>query len=133
MTLLVKKYADHIGMAASGLCLVHCLLMPFIMAFWLQADHCAPGAGCCEDGAGFNYDYLFLALSAVAVWLASGNCQKPWVKAMMLGCFALFTASILLEPFQDGMHLLAYPAAIGLMLSHVFNWWYCKECNAQSI
>lgn len=61
MTIFLKKYANQIGIAASGLCLVHCLLMPFILAFWLQADHCTPGTHCHDEGGGFQYDYLFLA------------------------------------------------------------------------
>lgn len=132
MTISLKKYADQIGMAASGLCLVHCLLMPVLMVSWLQADHCAPGGGCCDATTGFNYDYLFLAFSAAAVWTASGHCHKTWLKAMMWGCFTLLSAALLLEPYLSGAHWATYAAAIGLAIAHFLNWRYCRYCNIKT-
>jgi len=129
MTILFKKYADQIGMAASGLCIVHCLLLPFVMAFWLQADHCAPGGNCCAEEGGFNYDYLFLAFSAVAVWLATGHCRKVWLKAMMWGCFGILTGGLLLEPYLEGAQTATIFAAVGLATTHFLNWRFCRKCN----
>ena len=129
MAIVLKKYADQIGIAASGLCLVHCLLMPFVLAFWLQADLCTAGADCGEGTIGFNYDYLFLAFSAVAVWLASGHCSRYWVKALMLGSFALLAGGILLEPVLEGAHHATIFAAVGLAAAHLFNWSYCRQCH----
>jgi hypothetical protein len=128
MTLFLKKYADQIGIAASGLCLVHCLLMPFVLAFWLQTEHCSPGAAC-EHPTGVNYDYLFIALSAVAVWLASGHCFRPWLKALMWGFFALLAGGVLLEPMYEGAHNATIFAALGLAATHVLNWRFCRQCN----
>ena len=127
MTTLIKKYADQIGMAASGLCLVHCLLMPFIMAFWLQTEPCASG-GCAEEG-GFNYDYLFILFSAAAVWMASGHCHKAWLKMMMWSCFGLLSVSLFAEPYVAETHWVTHTAAIGLATAHFLNWRYCRQCN----
>jgi len=129
MTIIFKKYADQIGIAASSLCLIHCLLMPFVMAFWIGNNHCAPGIGCCDEAVGFNYDYLFLAFSAVAVYMAAGHCSRRWLKAMMWGCFGLLTAGLLLESRLEGAHLATYFAAIGLATAHYLNWRFCRQCN----
>ena len=129
MTFFLKKYADQIGIAASSLCLVHCLLMPVLMAVWLEKDTCvAGGKGCIREG-GFNYDYLFLAFSGLAIWLASGHCQKQWLKRLMWTCFGLLTAGVLLEPHLAGAHLATFPAAIGLAVAHLLNWQTCRHCN----
>jgi cyanate permease len=129
MTFFLKKYADHVGIAASGLCLVHCLLMPFITAFWLQKDHCTVGGNCCDEATGFNYDYLFLAFSALAVWLASRHCNQRWIKALMWVCFALLAGGMVLAPFIEGTHGATLFAAVGLATAHFFNWRHCRQCN----
>ena len=74
MTVFLKKYADHVGMAASGLCLVHCLLMPLLLGVWFEKDLAATHA---PHEEGFHYDYLFLGFSALAIWLASARCMSP--------------------------------------------------------
>lgn len=129
MTISFKKYADHVGIAASGLCLVHCLLMPFITAFWLQNDRCAAGSHCCDEATGFNYDYLFVLFSAAAVWLASKHCSRPWLKAMMWVCFAVLAGGLLLDPWAKGAHTASLFAAVGLAAAHFLNWRYCRQCN----
>lgn len=132
MTIFLKKYADQIGIAASGLCLVHCLLMPFILAFWLQADHCTPGTHCHDEGGGFQFDYLFLAFSAAAVWLAAGHCSRRWLKALMWSFFALLAGGVLLEPVFEGAHIATIFAAVGLAATHFLNWRFCRQCNPSS-
>lgn len=129
MRVFLHKYADQIGITASGLCLVHCLLMPFILAVWLQSDHCAAHAGCCDEKTGFNYDYLFLAFSALAVGLASKHCSKRWVKILMWGSFALLIAGTLLEMQFGEAHWIVILGAVGLALAHLYNWRYCRQCN----
>ncbi len=129
MTVLLKKYADHVGIAASGLCLVHCLAMPFVTAFWLQNDHCAAGNDCCDHATGFNYDYLFVVFSALAVWLASSHCSRLWLKAMMWACFTVLAAGLLLEHRIEGAHTATLFAAVGLAAAHFLNWRYCRLCN----
>ncbi|MFN4081432.1 MAG: MerC domain-containing protein [Saprospiraceae bacterium] len=129
MRVFLHRYADQIGIAASGLCLVHCLLMPFILTIWLQSDRCAAHAGCCDKTTGFNYDYLFLAFSALAVWLASGHCSRRWVKIMMWTCFVLLAGGLFLEYWFEGAHHAMILAAVGLAVSHLLNWRYCRQCN----
>jgi len=108
---------------------VHCLLMPFITAFWLQNDRCAADSNCCDEAIGFNYDYLFVLFSAAAVWLASGHCNHPWLKAMMWGCFVLLAGGLLLDPWVKGAHSASLFAAVGLAAAHFLNWRYCRQCN----
>lgn len=129
MTFFLKKYADQIGIAASGLCLVHCLLMPFILAFWLGHNRCAESATCREESTGFNYDYLFLGFSALAVWLASGHCSRRWLKTLMWGSFIVLAGGILADPWMAGAHYATQFAAITLAISHFINWRYCRQCN----
>jgi MerC mercury resistance protein len=129
MTFSLKKYADHVGMAASGLCLIHCLLLPFVTAFWVQNDRCTAGSNCCDETTGFNYDYLFLVFSALAVWLASGHCTRWWLKAMMWLCFSLLAGGLLLESYFEAAHTIMLMAAVGLATTHLLNWRFCRQCN----
>lgn len=128
MNFLLKKYADPIGMAASGLCLFHCFLMPFLLAFWVKNDSCTPDKGCCSNG-GFDWDYLFLAFSAAAIYLASKHCQKAFVRHLMWACFALMCLGVLLRPLAENVHFLTYPAALGLIAAHFINWRNCPQCH----
>ncbi|MCC6459436.1 MAG: hypothetical protein IT260_03130 [Saprospiraceae bacterium] len=82
--------------------------MPFLLGFWLQAEPCAPGTDQVDNGEGFLYDYLFLAFSAAAVWMAGG---------------------VLLEPVFEGAHAATIFAALGLASAHFLNWLYCRHCN----
>jgi len=127
MTYTVKKYADAIGMAASGICLVHCILMPFFLTLWLSAGHCTVES--CLGDSPIHFDHIFLAFSALAVWLASGHCTKRWLKVLMWVSFVLLSAGILLEPLVHSAHGLTYPAAVGLLAAHFFNWRSCRHCN----
>lgn len=129
MTIFLKKYADQIGIAASGLCLIHCLFMPLILVFWVQPDHCSSSMSCHEGHTWFNYDYLFLAFSAVAVWLASGHCTRQWLKILMWFLFSLLAIGVILAPMYKGAHDATLFAAVGLAAAHFINWRSCRQCN----
>jgi MerC mercury resistance protein len=125
MTVLLKKYADQIGIAASTLCLIHCLVFPILMAFWAQHEHDAH-----QHAEHFlNWDHAFLLFSALAVWTATGRCTQPWLKRTMWTCFAMLAAGVLLEPFVHYAHLATLPAAVGLAAAHFFNWRYCQHSH----
>lgn len=123
MTVLLRRYADQIGIAASTLCLIHCLVFPILMAFWAGQNHDAHH----HSEYILNWDHAFLLFSALAVWTATGRCAQPWLKWVMWSCFILLTAGVLLEPIAHYAHLATLPAAAGLAAAHLFNWHYCQH------
>ncbi len=82
-------YADALGMASSSLCLVHCILTPFIFI----ARACT--LDCCVNSPNWwkAIDFFFLVLSFVAVYFAAKRSSKQWVKIafyVLFGSFSFF-------------------------------------------
>lgn len=139
---IFQKYADQLGITASALCLVHCLLMPVLLAFWAHEEAAHFGhAHHLHDGhahdhahlslAGIGFDYFFLAFSAMAIWLASRSCLVGWIKAGLWICLGLLAVGILSESFWGMGHWITYPAALGLIVLHVYNWRHGLVCRSE--
>lgn len=116
--------ADSVGAAASFLCLVHCLITPFIFV----ASVCT--ASCCEAAPTWWkwIDIFFLVISFFAVYRASTTTSKYWMKlALWISWEALFLL-ILNEQLQWTTlpSWAIYLPALTLVFLHFYNWKYCK-------
>ena len=128
MNLSLKK-SDTIGAIASILCVIHCLMTPVLFAaqsylavqyeaipFWWK-----------------NLDFLFVAISIVAVYRSSRNSTNKNIKsALWVSWLVLFLlivneklAWISLEEY------ITYIAAFTLAILHVYNLNYC-QCESEN-
>lgn len=120
------RFADYAGMAASALCLVHCLAMPLLLAAFpllgLGGDHHA------------LHDALLLGVSVpVLLALVPGYLKHRDPVALSLGVAGLL--SFLVAVFLLGPRVGEMAETAGAVLSsvlllgaHVRNHRYCKDC-----
>lgn len=120
-------YADNIGMASSSLCLVHCMITPFIFI----AHACT--TKCCGESPFWwkAIDFLFLVISFIAVYFAAKNSSKRWVRItfyILFGALSFLTMNHHREIFKLPLQL-NYASAFLLCSLHLYNKKYCKRSN----
>ncbi len=124
-----KNYlsADAIGMASSSLCLIHCIITPFIFI----AQACS--MSCCASSPLWwkAIDFIFLIISFVAIHFASKISSHTWVKIALYSAFSALTfltinhhSTFIKLPLQ-----LNYASAFLLFFLHLYNKRYCKCCE----
>ena len=128
MDIVIKKYfaSDNIGMASSTLCLIHCMITPFIFI----AQACT--ASCCATAPLWwkAIDFVFLIISFIAVYYSAKTTSKNWIK------FALYISFLTLSGFIINEYLLIfevsktplYITAALLAGLHFYNRKFC-ECS----
>ncbi len=116
--------ADNIGMASSSLCLVHCIMTPFIFI----AQACA--ASCCAESPIWwrAIDFLFLTISFIAVYFAAKNSSKKWVKFTFYILFGILSFLIVNHHTEIASLSLfwLYVSAFLLFALHLYNKRYCQ-------
>ncbi len=123
----MKISADNIGMASSSLCLVHCIITPFVFI----AQACA--VSCCAESPVWwrTIDFLFLTISFVAVYFAAKKSSKKWVRFTFYILFGIL--SFLIVNHHTGIATLPvqllYVSAFLLFALHLFNKKYCQCLN----
>lgn len=122
------RFADYAGMAASALCLVHCLAMPLLIAAFpllgLGAEHHA------------LHDALLLGVTVpVLLALVPGYVKHRDPVALSLGVAGL--AAFLVAVFVLGPQMGEFAETAGavfssvlLLAAHLRNHRYCKECRS---
>lgn len=120
---------DNIGVLASTLCMVHCLVTPFLFV----VHTCT--ASCCEaTPAWWQWiDYLFLIVSFFAVHRSvqttSNNFMKPLLWISWSGLFFVIINENLIG--YKIHELIKYIVASSLVLLHLYNQRYC-QCKTDS-
>jgi len=121
------RFADYAGMAASALCLVHCLAMPLVLAAFpllgLGGEHHA------------LHDALLLGVTVpVLLALVPGYVKHRDAVALSLGVAGL--VSFLVAVFVLGPQMGEVAETVGavlssvlLMAAHLRNHRYCKDCG----
>ncbi len=121
------NYSDLLGVAASGLCAIHCALTPL---FFATRPVLESTLGHHHHGAGFwaLLDYLFLVLSLVAVWYSARHTSHTGIKKVLWGAWIIFAIGLLSEPFHfhHGIWFM-YAGSITLVVAHLYNHRYCKK------
>ena len=128
MNLSLKK-SDAIGAIVSTLCVIHCLMTPLLFAAqsYIAIQH---------EAIPFwwkNLDFLFVAISIVAVYRSARNSTNRLIKsAFWVSWLVLFLlivneklAWISLEEY------ITYIAALTLAILHVYNLNYC-QCESEN-
>ncbi|WP_299017096.1 MerC domain-containing protein [uncultured Polaribacter sp.] len=120
---LVFKKSDTIGMFSSGLCMVHCLLTPFIFVSQINTN-------VTEQIKPFwwsNLDYLFLVIGFFAVFQSTKNTTRTLMKILLWLFWSLLFLLVLNEK-NEIFHLpdlIMYAVTITLVILHFYNLKYC--------
>lgn len=122
---LLHTSSDGFGAIASAVCLVHCMLTPFL--FVAQANTQV----LCEHGASPFWwsmiDYIFLVISLAAIHFSAKNTSLKWMPSALYTSWSLLALYILGEKFGF-LHLghgLIYIPAFSLVGLHLYNRKYC--------
>ena len=123
---LAINNSDSIGALASTLCLIHCLITPFI--FVVQS--CA--SSCCASAPSWwvFFDYLFLTISFFAILKSTRTTQSNFIKYALWSFWFLLFCLIInqsTEVFLITKNAL-YLVAVSLSFLHIYNLKYC-QCN----
>jgi hypothetical protein len=115
-------YADWIGIAASALCTLHCLLTPVVFA--AKPFLVTVSAGHSHGPAFWSFlDYVFLALSLLAIWYAVGHAANSFMKIALWIFWGLFAAGLLMESNEIMMgKWLMYAGSFALIMLHLVNY-----------
>lgn len=121
--MIFSNRSDSLGAFSSGMCLIHCISTPFIFALQplALADEAAPSWW-------KSLDYIFLAISFLAVYWSANNTPKRWLQYALWICWAALTFAILdekMELFHLGEISVYFPA-LGLIGLHLYNRKYCQ-------
>ena len=123
------RYADYAGIAASALCLVHCLAMPLLLAAFpllgLGGEHHA------------LHDALLVGVTVpVLLALVPGYVKHRDPGALMLGlaglCAFLLAVLVVGPRFGEVAEtVLAVVSSVLLLGAHWRNHRHCKQCAAR--
>lgn len=124
---LVLNKSDSIGALASTLCMIHCLITPFI--FIVQS--CT--ASCCDSTPIWWQwiDYMFLTISFFAVYRSTQTTSKRIMKPALWGSWIALFVVIL----NDRLALIYLPQAVKYIVAttlavlHIYNQRYCQCKN----
>jgi hypothetical protein len=109
--------ADITGVLSASLCIVHCALTPLLLIVFSASEWL------------HSLSYIFLLLSFYSVFEATKHSKYSAVLQLIWVSFAVLALSVLFEDDFPWLHLLSYPASIGLIVGHLLNIHYCKKCN----
>jgi len=125
--------ADTLGVIASGLCFIHCVLTPLLFV----AQTCS--ATCCSAAPLWWkwVDYFFLIISFIAVYQSTKVTAKNWMKNALW----LSWGALLLMILNENITWLVVPKyivylpAFALIALHLYNQRYCdcKETTCCSV
>lgn len=123
-----SNYSDLLGAAASGLCAVHCAVAPLLFAAKPILEHATGEHGHAHGSFVWAaFDYVFLALSFVAVWYSARRTDHRILKRVLWGSWGVFAMGILFESFHLPYgHWLMYGGSITLVVAHIKNYQHCK-------
>jgi hypothetical protein len=96
--------ADFIGIVSSSLCLVHCIATPLLIAF---------GAGFITNPV---FKYLFLIISFVSIFKATGNNKNTKIASLLWVSFWGFLFSSLFQEKYEWLHYSGYFFAVLIIM-----------------
>ena len=115
---------DYLGAVASFLCMIHCLATPIVFV----AKACS--LTCCAETPVWwkMIDYVFLIVSFLAIFFATKETSKTWMKAALWSTWSMLLVTIVNESLvwvSVPEHIVYLPAILLLVL-HLYNQRYCK-------
>ena len=127
--MILTRKSDTLGVLASGLCFIHCIITPVIFVVQCCAIHSVNKA----PGWWRALDYFFLVVSFFAVYWSAKKTSKNWIGYSLWITWVLLLAVILNESFGliSLPEIAIYFPAFGLIFLHLYNRKYC-QCDDQS-
>ena len=121
---IININSDHIGVAASSLCMLHCFFTPLL--FLSQATSVTFTQEIPFLWQSLNY--LFLLISFLAIYYTAKNSSKLSVKVLLVSTWLILSSLIINEFFEiiSIPELYTYAAATSLAGLHVYNLKYCR-------
>jgi len=121
---VVKIQSDYLGVIAGTLCMVHCALTPLLFLTQTQLINIS----FLTPTAWKSLNYVFLAISAVAVYQSIRNSTNLLIKRLLVFAWIILTSLILNELFEVAhiAEAFTYVAATSLCGLHVYNLKYCQ-------
>ncbi|WP_194972481.1 MerC domain-containing protein [Aquiflexum lacus] len=124
---LSSQSADILGISASLLCMIHCLAFPVMISlgyiFKFSDDH---------DHVHEHWhwmDYFFVILAIWAVYNAAKNTHSKRIKIALWIGVLFFSIAILLHDLNPFMIVISIVASLALLIIHIINWKYHKNCK----
>jgi len=132
---IAVEKSDSIGIIASGLCFVHCLITPFLFV----AKMCS--VSCCATAPTWwkSIDFIFLVVSFFAIYWSTLNTSKNFVKSAFWLSWLLLSFVLVNEQTQwiFVSRFAIFLPAFALIFLHIYNIRYCQcrktECCASKI
>lgn len=117
--------SDNLGVAASSLCLIHCIATPFLFI----AQSCS--ISCCESSPIWWQwiDYGFLLISVIAVYWSAKKAKSKWIGLGLWLSWFVLSFLILNEKiawFALAEYFIYIPAGT-LIALHLYNQKQCKQ------
>lgn len=122
--MILTKKPDNLGALASLLCLIHCLITPFIFV----AQTCS--IACCANAPDWwkSIDIFFLTISFFAVYASSNNSKLAWLK---IGLWMSWTCLFLMILNENILlfnlpHYWIYLPSFMLIFLHLYHKKHCS-------
>lgn len=119
--------ADMLGISASVLCMVHCLAFPVMISLGYLVKF--------SDDHGHAHehwhwmDYFFIVIAIWAVYNAAKNTHSKRIKIALWTAVLIFSIAILLHELNPLMIVISIVASLSLLIIHIINWKYHKNCK----
>jgi len=126
----LKLNADKLGIVSSSLCLIHCIVTPFL--FLAKTSSLTSFT---DEPVWWHFiDYLFLIVSFIAIKQATKKSTKNWLTIVFWSVWVLLLLAIINETFEIIMlsELFTYIPAIIIIILHFYNHRYCKRVGNNS-
>ena len=122
--MILSQQSDAFGAMASTLCLIHCIITPFIFI----AQSCS--MTCCSSAPSWwrGIDVLFLVIALLSVYWSAKTTTKKWIGTGLWICWAALAFIIINENvgWVSLSHSLIYGPSLGLVGLHLYNKKYCQ-------
>ena len=121
---IIPYKSDIVGALASSLCLVHCLLTPFLFIAHTCSESCHAASPVWWRWA----DYIFLVIAFFAVSRTSQTTSRKWIAWALFTSWTLLCFAILNERFAwfTIVNYTIYLPALALVVLHSINLRYCR-------
>ena len=124
MTIAFRQNSDLIGALASSLCMVHCIVTPFLFIASACSETC-----CASTPTWWVWiDYIFILISFFAVYRSTKTTSKSWIIPSMRAAWGALLISILIE-HNSSINISSnfkYISAFALIGLHFYNLRYCQ-------
>ena len=125
----VSENLDYLGILASGLCLIHCLLLPIILPY-LSLTHSDEGTS--------TFHYILFPILLLMAGLALSNGLKKHHKSLpsIIGGMGILLLSStilptsLIEFSEQVSHMLNISGSSLLILAHILNLTFSMKSSA---